>query len=783
MMKIIDAFLKKLNVNRNTFFTYIFTLLTIYVAVDRIVEMMIMIFTGIGVNYWNPIIYTLALSFPVFAYSFAGSSSYADNRASKVTMFYIFAIGFYIIALSLFTQYLNAGAWLLFMSSKNFVPIVTNFSELIRPAFRAISLYLPITTFYPFIKSILLNVDDTQAIIKSLWDFSGINLSDQKAKHGPYACDVTVFKDFDTGKKIKLVEDRRFQSTLVCGGSGTGKTSMIFEPIIAQDIEKKYFFTEASKELGFTALKTGIASLSAPYSDEYLNKNFNLNMLTPTFGKDALFNTFVKKMVIATSPHNIYKNIGVTYMSPDYETLDQMMKVCNNYNVGYTLIDPSQPEKSIGLNPFVYEDPTRIAIIISSSLQSISSDEASEMKDLYKEETSLQILENLAILLKVIYPKMHDGVLPNMEDLLSLLSNFELVEKMCKILEKDEELSEKYSMELSFFKRAFFANSPAIEDTRKDAFQVASRLENLLRAPKIRNILCNRHENINFDDVLKNGEFLFVCTRRGDSGKVGHKAFGLFFLLSMQNAVLSRPGSEKSRIPHFLYIDEFPDFISKDTETMFTMYRKYRVATTISAQSISQFALPDDKDNYNSIVLANCGNKIYTGGSTPYEELEWWSNEIGKWKQWKIEQDFDGKTGKMSSTFKSPKKSYEIKMPWNRLQALGQKDCGYKILNDGGKFNNGQGVMSYMSSKYKEKHSGKKYKFSNYSHGTSSGDVEDDSNRNDKNGISGKISSSPHTTINNKGYAEIDPIQYPDTKYSFDKEEGAIIIDLKNDKK
>jgi len=777
MMKIIDAFLKKLNVNRNTFLTYIFTLLTIYVAIDRIVEMLIMIFTGIGVNYWNPIIYTMALACPVLAYSFAGSSSYADTRASKVTLFYIFAIGFYVIALSLFTQYLNAGAWLIFMSSKNYIKIVTDFSELIRPAFRAISLFLPITTVYPFIKSILLGIDDSQNMTKSLWDFYGINLSDKKAKHGPYACDVLLFKDFDTGKKMKLSEDRRFQSTLVCGGSGTGKTSMIFEPVIAQDIEKKYFFTEASKELGFTALKTGIASLNAPYSDEYLNKNFNLNMLTPSFGKDTLFNTFVKKMVIATSPHNIYKNIGVTYMSPDYETLDQMMRVCDNYNVGYSLIDPSQPEKSIGLNPFIYDDPTRIAIIISSSLQGIIAEETDEMKDLYKEEVSLQMLENLAILLKVIYPKMHDGVLPNMEDLLALLSNFELVEKMCKILEKDEELAKMHTMEISYFKRAFFADSPLKEDTRKDAFQLASRLENLLRAPKIRNVLCNRHTNINFDDVLKNGEFVFVCTRRGDSGKVGHKAFGLFFLLSMQNAVLSRPGNEKSRIPHFLYIDEFPDFISKDTEAMFTMYRKYKVATTISAQSVSQFALPSDKNNFNSVVLANCGNKIYTGGATPYEELEWWQNELGKWKQWQMSQDFDAKTGQMSPSIKTPKKGFEIKMAWNRLQMLGQKSCGYKILNDAGRSDNGEGIMNYLPSKYKEKHSAKKYNFSSYTSGTASDDNTSHTSRRTKS-VSRRKSS-----VNNKGYTETDPIQNMETKYSFDNEEGSIIIDLKNDKK
>ncbi len=45
--------------------------------------------------------------------------------------------------------------------------------------------------------------------------------------------------------------------------------------------------------------------------------------------------------------------------------------------------------------------------------------------------------------------------------------------------------------------------------------------------------------------MLANGEVTFVCTRRGDLGATSHKAFGLFFLISMQNAVLRRPGTEK----------------------------------------------------------------------------------------------------------------------------------------------------------------------------------------------------------------------------------------------
>ena len=39
----------------------------------------------------------------------------------------------------------------------------------------------------------------------------------------------------------------------------------------------------------------------------------------------------------------------------------------------------------------------------------------------------------------------------------------------------------------------------------------------------------------------------------------------MFFMLSMQEAVLKRPGNEKTRVPHFMYIDEFPDFVNKET--------------------------------------------------------------------------------------------------------------------------------------------------------------------------------------------------------------------------
>ena len=90
-----------------------------------------------------------------------------------------------------------------------------------------------------------------------------------------------------------------------------------------------------------------------------------------------------------------------------------------------------------------------------------------------------------------------------------------------------------------------------------EVYSAVTQLDNLLRIEGVRAILCNRNNNINFDEALENGEVTFVCTRRGDLGAATHKAFGLFFILLMQNSVLRRPGNEKNRVPHFLYIDEF----------------------------------------------------------------------------------------------------------------------------------------------------------------------------------------------------------------------------------
>lgn len=773
-MKIIDNFLKKLGVSRNTFATYILTLITVYLAVDRITEMLLMLFTGVSYSYWGPLKYTIALACPMLAFAFSIPSEFASTKSKKVTLFYIYVIGLSIIAISMFTQWLNMGAWLLLVFNPGYVDLVTDFSDLVRPALTSLTILVPVLVIPKIFNFLYFGVNDSKDMKQSIWDYAGIDLSDKKQGHGPYTCDIYLCQNSETSQQITIPEASRYQSMFVCGASGSGKTSLVYEPLIARDLEKKFFFREVAKEMGFTALKTGIATLTKPYDNEYLNSNFNLNMLTPTSGNEDVYKGYMKKMILDSTSEITYKNCGVTVMSPDREISDHMMDVCKNFGLTYNVIDPSD-KNSIGLNPFVYDDTNKIAITISSVLKTMLEISKDEPDETYRESVVLQAIENVSILLKEMYPRMNEGMLPNLKDMLEMFTNFDLVEKMCEILAHDEELKEKYSTQLAYFKKNFYKNGINRQNTEIYIDAVITQLDKLLRLPGVKTILCNRHNNIDFDKMLANGDITFVCTRRGDLGASSHKAFGLFFLISMQNAVLRRPGSEKSRVPNFLYIDEFPDFICKAIEPIFTMYRKYKIGTVISAQNLEQLDVSGVKGNYKQTILSNCVNKIFTGGGV-IEELEWWSNEFGQKREWAMANSIDFDKMKYDSKHGSVEWKFVPYFKPGKLQTLGQKDAAYKIRGSNGKPMAGQGKFNYLESKYKEPRKTKVYDFGKYSDGvtTETEDTENGFNRK-------KFNPKKLDFIDERN--EINPVQTDttDSNYLFDNED-AIIVNLKNKK-
>ena len=448
-----------------------------------------------------------------------------------------------------------------------------------------------------------------------------------------------------------------------------------------------------------------------------------------------------------------------------------MMKVAKAQKLKVNLIDPNDPT-SVGVNPFVFDDPIQTAIAISTVLKGLYSSSAPDMTLAYRENAANQAVENLAILLKEMYPRLHNDDLPTLEDVLNCLTDFDLVVDLCEAMKQDSELAEKYTALIKYFERNFYPEASGRSDMEKFVTHASAQLDSLLRYSGVKNILCNRVNTVNFDKALSNGEITFICTRRGDLGPNIHQAFGLFCILMLQYSVLRRPGTEKDRVPHFFYVDEFSDFVGNVTDPLFTIYRKYKVSTVVSVQNLAQLDGADKK--HRETITANCSNKFVFGNNTP-EDNEWWSKEIGNEKRWQFGNSYDTAKGEYEPKLTGIKYGPEIRYKPGKLQSLKFKQALYKLKNLSGKFDNGIVILDFMSPKYNEEKNVKFYDFDKYNSGTPY--THDDDNKKKKNNLK-------HYHFDDNVDDEIDPINTDtaDSKYLFDNED-AIVINFKKPNK
>jgi len=773
LVKFFDKFLKKLKTDRNTFFTYILTLLTAYIMVDRIIEILLMCFTGSSVSYWGPIKYTLAMACPVFAFAFSYPSKFAKSDTIKLSFFYSYCIALYIIGISMAVQWVNSLGWFGLLSLPNYKLIFTEFGHLIKPAFTAVSLYIPLMTFYKLVIWLYKVINDPifpNNFKDSILDFQGIDISGTPENSGPYSFEIAICNDRITGKPVKILEKRRFDSTLIVGPSGTGKTALIMEPMIARDLEKKFFLRESAKEMGYTALKSGIATLDCPYDKNYINKNFTLNMLTPAYGKEKVYKAYMNKMIYATMPDGkiVYKNLGLTSVTPDFEHTSRILDVAKNFNIPVKLIDPLDTN-SVGLNPFILPSPALCGLIISMIIEHLYNAPSATAELAYMKDLAYQAVQNICIFLKVLYPLKNNGDLPTLEDLLKCLTDFDLVEEMCHEMEQYPDLAAEYELQLAYFKQHFYKDASGRKDMQRYVHFATAQLAELLRAGSVRNIICKRTNNINYNDILANGEVVLLCSRYTDIGGTAHKGFGRFFLVLMMCFIEGRPGNENTRIPHFLYVDDFNMYADGTFGDMVTLYRKFKVGTVFAIPNLQSLGGPSDP--FMQTLLSNCTTKISFGNCTP-EEYSWWEKEFGQRREWVINTNYDRKDEAYSSNLGGVKWDWKDTMKVAKIQGLKFKGLIYKVKDKKGKNVVNYGTSDFLESKYKETHKIKNYNFDKYN----SGLVEETKKEKKK-------KFNPKDIVFNDSH-DIDPIQtdVTDSSYLFDNED-AISFNLNPNKK
>lgn len=121
-------------------------------------------------------------------------------------------------------------------------------------------------------------------------------------------------------------------------------------------------------------------------------------------------------------------------------------------------------------------------------------------------------------------------------------------------------------------------------------------------------------------------KIILVKLAKGLTGEINSQLIGRMIAMQIKLSALKRAALDpKDRIPFFLYIDEFQNYVSKSIESILSEARKYKLGLTIAHQYIEQLkqkGLGGELD-LSKTVFGNVGNLfIFKVGAPDAEFLE-----------------------------------------------------------------------------------------------------------------------------------------------------------------
>lgn len=446
-----------------------------------------------------------------------------------------------------------------------------------------------------------------------------------RRENAAYSYDMNVVKELDTGKPHTIKQQDRTLHTIIDGTTGTGKTSSIISVAVADDFDQRLINEEYQRKEILKLLKKDKVCLNHPMDD----LDFSMNAFSPTEDGKAEFDAILKT---ATSA-------GVTVLAPNAALADEVYDLAQARALKVNRVDPtiledgSHKEGFVGFNP-LYISPTlsplfrnlevtKKARVCADVLQALY--EMNGKGDPYFTSLNRNVTTCLIVLILLTYDSLHkrnpnDERFSNKYPTLQILQDILYDFNKSKVYVKEfNYLTSTYSPEeLGYKKRDYqfvidLVNKDLLGEGREKMFDQARGLRTLidefLSNPLYRQVLCCQ-ESIDMDAMLSENQ-ITVVNYALELGRSDAVAFGLFFALSFNNAVLRRP--LKGRTPHYYYIDEFPVLLHPSMEECFTLFRQYNVAMCVAIQTLDQMNRSEFTKYLRGIVQGNCATQFVFG--------------------------------------------------------------------------------------------------------------------------------------------------------------------------
>ena len=443
--------------------------------------------------------------------------------------------------------------------------------------------------------------------------------------------DMNFIRRLEDGSPVRIKEEDRFLHTDLDGTTGTGKTSSCIVTAAADDMDQKRYNEQYLKKCMLNMLRDGQVVVKERFDD----RDFSLNCFEPTEKGRKRFDRLAARI----------KDAGITLMAPNASLADEIyeLAVARGFNVNR--VDPTLDglgrHKSgfVGFNPLFISpklSPLQRTIEIVNKARTFADVmqalyEMNGAKDAYFTSLNSNLTSSISILIMLTYPRMHEGKQPKLTDVQEVVNDFRKAAPYADELRRMIDDTSMTDKERGFSKNTFrfildlvktdLCGSGA-DKISEQARGLRTQISDFLMNPLYKEILCSE-KSVDMDSMLANGE-ITVVNYALELGRSDATAFGLFFALNFNNAVIRRPA--KLRIPHFYYIDEFPVLLHPSLEQCFTLFRQYKVAMVIAIQTLDQMNRSESTKYLKGVLLGNCAHQIVFGRVSTaemkyYEEL------------------------------------------------------------------------------------------------------------------------------------------------------------------
>lgn len=304
--------------------------------------------------------------------------------------------------------------------------------------------------------------------------------------------------------------------------------------------------------------------------------------------------------------------LGLSVVEPKGDMAQMVKEMSEAMDIPYLHIDPESPS-SHRFNPMEGEtdDVAEATVVV---LQGLFGKQEAFFKTV--QELSAR---NVTKLLKELHEDKMDII-----DVMNTLRDPQVLEKKVKELKQRDGMTDL----VHFFEAELLGSMG--DKYRQFVIGLRAQLENITSNQLLRKVMTGKSD-LNIDRHFAEGGVLAVNTALGKLRKAGD-AFGQFVIMHLQNGTFRRPGTEDTRIPHFLIVDEYSRYINPDVEMFLSLAAEYKVAGVFATQSLGQLEVEAGKIGPRAMkqaIMTSCRNKIAFGGLSEKDAKEF-SEEFGK---------------------------------------------------------------------------------------------------------------------------------------------------------